>query len=265
MNSQEQLKEEPVEEYHAKKRINKQKNSSLLFYTAIFFNIMVILFFLITDVKPVLWLSVFFFFTIWYMVVSFLSLYKLSFKLFFGSFLFAFCFAALFWFLSYGNYNVGYNEAKIKHDFELVNLTKNILASNLPLEQQQEYLKILFSQYNAKIRIYSKEIKNLKEKNIIYQQDFQINENITNYKLDTDFKKKIPLNDDSKIYMMTYTSYKEKEKINPLLSAITFNILRTEPWYKYGSDKFIINGLCFYVPFMVLWIFALMIFTKKKE
>jgi hypothetical protein len=37
MNSQEQLKEEPVEEYHAKKRINKQKRDSFLLYTLIFF------------------------------------------------------------------------------------------------------------------------------------------------------------------------------------------------------------------------------------
>lgn len=265
MNSQEQVKEEPVEEYSVKGRINKQKRDFFLLYTAIFLNVMVILFFLITDVKPVLWLSVFFFFTIWYMVVSFVSLYKLSFKLFFSRSLFAFCFATLFWFLSYENYNVGYNEAKIKHDFELVNLTKNILGSNLPLEQQQEYLKILFSQYNAKIRIYSKEVKGVKEKNIIYQQDFQINEDITNYKLDTDFKRNIPLNDDSKIYMIAYTSYKEKEKTNPLLSAIAFNMLRIESWYKYGTDKIIINGLCFYVPFMVLWIFSLIIFRKEKK
>jgi hypothetical protein len=178
---------------------------------------------------------------------------------------FVFCFAALFWLLSYKNYNIGYNEAKMKHDFELVNLTGNILDSNLSSEQQQEYLKIFFSQYNAKIRIYSKDRKELKEKNIIYQQDFQIKGGITNYKLDTDFKRNIPLNDDSKIYMMAYTSYKEKEKMNPLLSAITFNILRTEPWYKYGTDKIIINGLCFYVPFIVLWIFSLIIFRKEKE
>ncbi len=265
MNSQEQVKEEPVEEYHAKKKINKKKSSALLFYTAIFFNIMVILFFLITDVKPVLWISLFFFFTIWYMIVSFLSLYEISFKLFFGSFLFAFCFAASFWFLSYKNYNVGYNEAKIKSEIELVKLTENILGSNLSTDQQQEYLKILFSQHNAKIRIYSKEKKELKEKNIIYQQDFQINENIRNYKLETDFKMTIPLKDDSKIYILAYTSYKEKEEINPFLSAITFNILRMKPWYKYGTDKITINGLCFYAPFMVLWIFALIFFTKKKE
>lgn len=270
MNSQEQLKEEPIEEYHAKKRINKQKSSAFLLYTAIFFNIMVILFFLITDMKPMLWLSLFFFFTIWYMVVSFLSLYKISFKLFFGSFLFAFCFAASFWFLSYKNYNVGYNEAKIKHDFELVKLTQNILSSNLPSDRQQEYLKILFSQYNAKIRIYSKDRKELKEKNIIYQQDFQINENITNYKLDTDFKKNIPLNDDSKIYMMAYTSYKEKEKINPFVSAILFNMLKIEDknllfWYTNGMHKIIINSLCFYVPFIVLWCFLLIYLKKEKS
>ncbi len=265
MNSQEQLKEEPMEEYHVKKRTNKQKIDSLLLYTIVFFNLMIILFFVITDIKPLLWLSILYFFIIWYMVCSFLSLYKLSAKFFFGSFLFVFCIASLFWFLSYKNYNAGYNQAKMKHEFELVNLTKNILGSNLPLEQQQEYLKILFSQYNAKIRIYSKEVKGVKEKNIIYQQDFQINEDITNYKLDTDFKRNIPLNDDSKIYMIAYTSYKEKEKTNPLLSAITFNMLRIESWYKYGTDKIIINGLCFYVPFIVLWIFSLIIFRKEKK
>ena len=34
--------------------------------------------------------------------------------------------------LSYKNYNVGYNETKMKNEFELVTLTKNILGSNLP-------------------------------------------------------------------------------------------------------------------------------------
>lgn len=270
MNSQEQLKEEPVEEYHSKKRTNKRKTDSLMFYTIIFLNLMIILFFIITDIKPILWLSAFFFFTIWYMIVSFLSLYKLSFRFFFGSFLFAFCIAALFWFLSYKNYNVGYNETKMKNEFELVTLTKNILGSNLPSEQQQEYLKILFSQYNAKIRVYSKERKELKEKNIIYQQDFQIKKGVTNYRLDTDFKMNIPLNDDSKIYIMDYTSYKEKEKINPFVSAILFNMLKIEDknllfWYTNGMHKIIINSLCFYVPFIVLWCFLLIYLKKEKS
>lgn len=270
MNSQDQLKEEPVEEYHSKKRTNKQKKDSLMFYTIIFFNLMIILFFIITDIKPILWLSAFCSFLFCYMVVSFLSLYKLSFRFFFGSFLFVFCIAALFWLLSYKNYNVGYNEAKMKNEFELVTLTKNILGSNLPSEQQQEYLKILFSQYNAKISVYSKERKELKEKNIIYQQDFQIKKGVTNYSLDTDFKMNIPLNDDSKIYIMDYTSYKEKEKINPFVSAISFNMLKIEDktllfWYTNGMHKIIINSLCFYVPFIVLWIFLLLLLKEKES
>lgn len=45
MNSQEQVKEESIEEYNVKERINKQKRDSFLLYTAIFFNVMIILFF----------------------------------------------------------------------------------------------------------------------------------------------------------------------------------------------------------------------------
>lgn len=271
MNSQNQLKEEPVEEYHAKKRNLTPTKRDFSFITIIFFIVLLILTLIKGNVNPYLWLSAFFFLLFCYILVVFLSLLpKKTIITFIGCTMFSFCFAAPFWFLSYKNYNFGYNEAKIKYECELLNLTKNILSSNLSSDQQQEYLKMLFSQHNAKIRIYSKEKKELKEKNMIYQQDFQIKKGVINYELDTDFMMTIPLNDDSKKYILAYTSYKEKEKINPFLAAITFNVLFTnwqmpETNLLFWSKKNNMNSLCFFIPFIVLWLFSLIVLNVKGK
>ncbi len=199
MNSQKQLKEEPLAEYHIKRRKLKRTISNILFITAVTLivllslviacNIIITLNILslqdlviiMKNIKPYLWLSVFYFIIFLYFFVSYFSITsKIEFN-FIYYVLLIFLLSALFWNLSNKNYNLGYYSSQTKYEMELIRLTEDILNSNISVEQQQEYLKILFSQHNAQIKIYQKDLKD----NVIYKQDFQINQDIKNYKLDT--------------------------------------------------------------------------------
>ena len=261
MDSKEQIKEEPIEEYNVKKRKTKQKKQILFSYIILFIAAL-ILFIMMDMVNPYLWLTCTFLLLFWGCFLSCVAITgrkKISFIYYF---FFIFVLSALFWSLSDKNYELGYYNSQLKNEKQLIKLTESILNSNLPVEQQQEYLKILFAQHNAQIEIYQKDLKD----NIIFKKDFKIEKGVTNYKLDTDFATDINLKQENKKYTMTYTSYEEKYNRNPFLSAITLNGIKykTDSWilFKTGS---ILNSLCFCAPFVVLWCFLLIYLKKEKS
>ena len=269
MNSQNQLKEEPLAEYHVKKRKLNEKLNSVFFVTSISLCLMTIFLLVKEIVNPYFWIATFYFILFCCFLVFYL---KKSFKSFIINLLFVFSFATLFWLLSYEYYSVGVNEIKTKYEYEMTQLTRNILNSNLPKGQQQEYLKILFSQYNAQVEICQKDLKdNMIHKNIIYQQDFKIGKGVSNYELDTDFKNRFLLNNDSQKYYISYTSYKVKENINPFLSALTFNLFDVQYYAPYKvpflfkSKKTIENSLCFFFPLFVLLMLLIPLSSEKEK
>ena len=205
------------------------------------------------SVNPYLWLGGFFVLFFWFLFTSYIAIpHRKKFN-FVYCFLFIFILSSLFWYLADKNYNLGYYNSQSKNEAELINLTRSILNSNLSVEQQQEYLKILFSQHNAQVKIYQKDLKD----NIIFKQDFKIKEGVVNYKLDTDFGTDIVLKQENKKYIMSYISYEEKDNKNPFLSAITLNTINNHNGFYFNVDVFsyglsrrnLINSLCFFVPF----------------
>ena len=261
MNSQEQIKEEPLEEYNVKRRKTKQKKQILFSYIILFIAALII-FVMMDKVNPYLWLTCTFLLLFWGCFLSCVTITgrkKISFIYYF---LLIFVLSALFWSLSYKNYELGYYNSQLKNEKQLIKLTESILNSNLSVEQQQEYLKILFAQHNAQVEIYQKDLKD----NIIFKQNFKIEKGVTNYKLDTDFATDINLKQENKKYVMVYTSYEEKYNRNPFLSAVTLNIVKykTDSWFLFKTGS-ILNSLCFCVPFVVLWIFLLLLLKEKES
>ncbi|MCR4663310.1 MAG: hypothetical protein K5622_05435 [Endomicrobiaceae bacterium] len=268
MNSQEQLKEEPLEEYHVKKRKTKQK--ALVFLTIEFLVFGLILFIMMKSVDPYVWLCGFFVLFFLFLFASYyIALSNRKKFNFIYYFLLIFVLSALFWSLANKNYNLGYYNSQFKNETELITLTESILNSNLPVEQQQEYLKLLFAQHNAQVEIYQKDLKD----NIIFKQDFKIERGVENYKLDSEFGTDIILKQENKKYFMYYTSYKEKDNTHPFLSAVTLNTVNNHNGFYFNVDVFsyglsrrnLINSLCFFVPFFVLWIFLLIYLNSSSE
>ena len=220
-------------------------------------------------VNVYLWLALSSFLFVWVCFVSYIVVSRRKKFNFIYYFLLIFALSALFWNLSNKNYNLGYYDSQSKNEAELINLTESILNSNLSVEQQQEYLKLLFSQHNAQVKIYQKDLKD----NIIFKQDFKIKEGVVNYKLDTDFGTDIVLKQENKKFVMSYTSYEEKDNKNPFLSAITLNTINNHNGFYFNVDVFsyglsrikLINSLCFFVPFLVLWIFLLVLLKDNKS